>query len=139
MPRDIKDVDMEFIESILEPAVDRYFEARSVIFKHVGYVEDWRYLPINDSRDQFWSVDEFENTWVRFSAKRKALEFWLENDDWGQHGDEVYENSIYTNRHLPKWVYRGTKMTIVVADTHTDGNQYLQLFRNENEVKHDAT
>jgi hypothetical protein len=122
----------------IEDVVEKFLEARAAIFKHVGYVEDWRKLPIDDSRDQFWAVDEDEREWVKFAPKREAMVYWLANDDWGPYGDEVYESSIYTQRHLPKWVYRGTKLTLVVTDTHTDGNQLLQLFRNENEVHNAA-
>ena len=119
----------------IDDIVDTFFDAREAIFEHVGYKEDWRVLPIDDSRDQFWTVDEHEREWVKFSPSREALVYWLDNDDYGPHGDKLYENEIYTQRHLSKWVYRGEELTLVVADTHTDGNQYLQLFRNENEVR----
>lgn len=115
--------------------VDAYFERRLAIFKHVGYVEDWRILPIVDYRTDYWSVDEFEREHVRFSPSREALAYWLKHDDYGKYGDRLYENAIYTQRHLPRWIYRGKELTIAVVDTHTDGNQYLQLLANEREVK----
>lgn len=117
--------------------VDEFFAARAAIFEHVGYREDWRVLPLEDSRDQFWTVDAKEVAWVKFSPQRDALTYWLEKhpDEYGPYGQVLYENSIYTQRFLPKWVYRGAELTLVVADTHTDGNKYLQLFRNENEVR----
>lgn len=119
----------------IDDIVDSFFDAREAIFDHVGYVEDWRVLPIDDSRDDFWAVDKHDREWVKYSPSREALAYWLEHDDFGPHGDKLYENAIYTQRHLPKWVYRGEELTLVVADTQTDGNQYLQLFRNENEVR----
>lgn len=123
----------------VDAEVDRLFEARAAIFAHVGYVEDWRVLPIDDSRDQFWAVDEHERAWVKFSPKREALAYWLadHDDEYGPYGNDLYENVIYTQRHLPKWVYRGAELTLVVADTQTDGNKYLQIFRSANEVKLD--
>jgi len=123
--------------SDIDAVVDRFFEARAAIFAHVGYVEDWRVLPIDDSRDQFWAVDKFERESVKFSPQREALVYRLaEHDDrYGPYSDVLYSNEIYTQRHLPKWVYRGKELTLVVADTHTDGNKCLQIFRNENEVK----
>ena len=129
----MSDIDDDDIDDV----VDSFFDAREAIFEHVGYVEDWRVLPIDDSRDQFWAVDEHEHEWVKFSPSREALVYWLKNDDYGPHGDKLYENAIYTQRHLSKWVYRGEELTLVVADTNTDGNKYLQLFRNENEVRRD--
>ena len=119
----------------IDDIVDSFFDARKAIFEHVGYVEDWCVLPIDDSRDQFWSVDADERSWVKFSPSREALAYWLEHDDFGPHGDKLYENVIYTQCHLPKWIYRGEELTIVVADTQTDGNKCLQLFRNSNEVR----
>lgn len=127
----MSDIDDDDIDDV----VDSFFDAREAIFEHVGYVEDWRVLPIDDSRDQFWAVDKHEREWVKFSSSREALAYWLESDDYGPHGDKLYENQIYTQRHLSKWVYRGEELTLVVADTNTDGNKYLQLFRNENEVR----
>ncbi len=123
--------------SDIDAAVDRFFDARAAIFAHVGYVENWRVLPIDDSRDQFWAVDEHEREWVKFSPEREALAYWLaeHDDEYGSHGDVLYENVIYTQRFLPKWVYRGTELTLVVSDTRTDDNKYLQLFRNENELR----
>jgi len=120
-----------------EANCDRFLAARKAIFKHVGYVEDWSVLPIYDSRDQFWAVDKLEREWVKFSPSREALTYWLaeHDDEYGPHGDVLYENVIYTQRHLPKWVYRGAELTLVVADTQTDGNKYLQIFRNKNEIR----
>lgn len=127
------------MSSRIDNAVDRYFEARAAIFVHVGYEENWRVLPIDDCRDDFWAVDKAENAWVKFSPKREALVSWLAGPDseFRSYSDVLYEHRIYTQRHLPKWVYRGTELTLVVADTQTDGNKILQLFRNANEVKID--
>lgn len=123
------------IDDSIDAIVDSLFEAREAIFEHVGYKEDWRVLPIVDYRDDFWAVDEHEREWVKFSPSKEALVYWLENDDYGPHGDNVYEHEIYTQRHLSKWVYRGEELTLIVVDTHTDGNQYLQLFCNADEVR----
>ena len=51
--------------------------------------------------------------------------------DAGKH----YEAEIYTQRFLPKWVYRGEKYTMVCMDTHTDGNKFLGIFENDKEIK----
>lgn len=123
------------IDDSIDAIVDSFYDAREAIFEHVGYKEDWRVLPIVDNRDDFWAVDEHEHEWVKFSDSREALVYWLEHDDHGPHGDKLYENEIYRQCHLPKWVYRGEELTLIVVDTHTDGNQYLQLFRNEDEVR----
>lgn len=117
----------------IHETVDAFFRARVAIFAHVSYVEDWRILPLFDSRDQFWSVDDGE---VKFSADRGALTYWLagHDDEYGPHADRLFFNKIYTQRHLPRWVYRGAALTMIVVDTETDVGQLLQLFRNDHEV-----
>ena len=114
--------------------VDTWLEAQEAIAKHVGYKEDWRVIPFDDSREFFWAVDKFEREWCRFSEKKVALEYWLKNDDYGDYGMEVYSDVIYTQRHLPKWVYRGKEFTVVCCDTQTDGNKLLRIFRNDREI-----
>ena len=48
---------------------------------------------------------------------------------------EYYSASIYTQRFLRKWVYRGKDFTLVCMDTHTDGNKFLGVFDNSKEIK----
>lgn len=126
--------------SKLDDVVETYLKAKATIFKHVGYVEDWRVLPLEDCRDAFWCVDKLEREWCKHSPKKEALVYWLEDheDEYGKYGDHLYEDEIYTQRHLPKWVYRGKEFTIVCVDTHSDGNQFLRLFRNDHEIPLDT-
>lgn len=102
---------------------------RREIFNYFGYVEDWRILPFDDARECYWGLCEKDRSGnphaVRFSPDEAAL---LNNDE-----EEIYENEIYTNRHLPKWVYRGEEYTMILVDTRTDMNQFLQIFSNEKE------
>ncbi len=106
--------------------LDDYISSREKIFSYFGYVEDWRVLPINDTREFFWRLDGEGPGNVRFAETEEQL------DD--EDGD-YYENEIYTQRHLPKWVYRGEEFTMICVDTHTDGNQFLQIFANSKERK----
>lgn len=105
--------------------LDQENRIREKIFDYFGYAEDWRVLPLLDSRDYFWRLDGGGPGKVRFATSAELLD-----DEDG----EYYENEIYTQRHLPKWVYRGDEYTMVVVDTHTDGNQFLQIFTNEKEA-----
>lgn len=102
--------------------LDDYFAAREQVFAYFGYVEDWRVIPIEDSREYFWRLDGEGPGSVRYAQTEQAL------DD-----DDGYEDEIYTQRHLPKWVYRGPEYTMVCVDTHTDGNQFLRIFDNAKE------
>lgn len=98
--------------------LEQYFELQQQIFDYFGYVEDWRVLPIDNSTDYFWRLDENE---VFFADSEDELE-----NECGN----FYANEIYRQRHLPKWVYEGEEYTMIVVDTNTDGNQFLQVFSN---------
>lgn len=109
------------------PLFDAFDVARKALHDHVGYVEDWRVLPEDDATQYFWQLDgEDDGSYVRFALTEEEL-----SDD----SENYYSNEIYTQRHLPKWVYRGAELTMIVVDTHTDGNQFLQFFSNDKEVK----
>jgi hypothetical protein len=105
--------------------LDRYTALRNEVFAYFGYVEDWRVLPLDDARQYYWRLYGEGPGHVRF-AKTKG-------DVLSGEG-ECYENVIYTQRHLDKWVYRGEEYTMVVVDTNTDGNQFLQIFSNAMEI-----
>jgi hypothetical protein len=106
--------------------LDDYFKLRNEIFTYFGYAEDWRVLPLDDGRDYYWYLEGEGPGSVHFADSEAELD--------SQDGN-YYVNEIYTQRHLPKWVYRGEEYTLVVVDTRTDGNQFLQVFSNANERK----
>lgn len=107
--------------------LDAYLELQKEIFEYFGYVEDWRSLPINDERGSFWFIEGSEtNGSVEFADTVEDLS--------DEEAGNYYSNEIYTQRHLPKWVYRGEEYTMICVDTHTDGNQFLQIFSNDKEV-----
>lgn len=116
----------------IHDAYAEYNRLRDMVFAHVGYVEDWRVLPLEDSRKEYWqlvlgsTVDGYEA--VRFHEDAQVL---LDPNGY----KDYYENEVYHQRFLPKWVYRGADLTMVVVDTHVDGNQFLQVFDNRNEIK----
>ena len=103
--------------------LDNYLALQKQIHDYFGYVEDWRVIPLDDGRAYFWRLYEEEGS-VRFASTAKLL------DD---PDEEYYENEIYTQRHLPKWVYRTEDFTLICVDTRTDGNQFLQIFDNAKE------
>ena len=101
-----------------------YFKLRQDVFDYFGYVEDWVALPLEDSTQYVWKLTEDE---VYFADTKEKL------DD--ENAGDYYSNDIYTQRFLPKWVYRADDYTMVVVDTHTDGNKFLQIFDNTKEQK----
>ena len=98
--------------------LDDYIKLQDQIYKYFGYVEDWVAIPIDDAREYFWVL---ETNTVCFAK----TELELSNKD-----GEYYENEIYTQRFLPKWVYPADGYTMICVDTHTDGNKFLQIFDN---------
>jgi hypothetical protein len=107
--------------------LDDYFALREKVFEHFGYVEGWRALPPEDSRDVWWELDGEGPGEVRWSPVR---------DDLVSGNDEnTYSAEVYTQRHLPRWVYRADDCTLIVVDTHTDGNQLLMVFDNAKELR----
>ncbi len=101
--------------------LDNYLALQKQIFEYFGYQENWRVFPIDDCRGSLWTTDGTKV--VRFADELEAFST-----------GNFYENEIYTQRHLPKWVYRGPEFTMIVVDTHTDGNKFLQIFDNAKEL-----
>ena len=103
--------------------LDDYFKLQKEIHEYFGYQEDWVVIPLDDGTDYFWSLDRDE---VRFAEKKEDL--------FDEEAGNYYSNEIYTQRFLSKWVYEGKDYTMVVVDTHTDGNKFLQVFDNSKKV-----
>jgi hypothetical protein len=107
--------------------LDEYFKLQKEIYEYFGYKEDWVVIPIDDARMYYWHITNESNGEVRFAEdKENVFEGTMEDG---------YSNEIYTQRFLPKWVYRGDEYTMICVDTHTDGNKFLQIFDNKKEIK----
>ena len=105
-----------------------YNQKRQEIFDYFGYVEDWAVIPLDDATQYFWQLTgEGQGDEVRFAETVEDL--------FDEEAGNYYSNEVYTQRFLPKWVYRGEEYTMVVVDTHVDGNKFLQIFDNAKEVK----
>lgn len=107
--------------------LDDYLALREQIFAYFGYVEDWVVIPLDDQRARFWRIEggEGHGGEVMYADTLEQLD---------SDGD-YYSGSIYTQRFLPKWVYRGAEFTMIAVDTHTDGNKFLMVFDNAKEVR----
>lgn len=106
-----------------------YNQIRQELFDYFGYQEDWVVIPVDDATKYHWRLTgEGRGDEVQFADTLEELE---------TESGNCYSNEIYTQRFLPKWVYRGEEYTMVVVDTHTDGNKFLQIFDNKKEVKYE--
>lgn len=118
--------------------LDKYFKLQEEIFKYFGYVEDWAVIPIEDSREYYWTLTgDTREVW--FCEDKETQKVLAGNgfnyDDPKCKTDKIYSNEVYTQRHLPKWVYRGDDYTMICVDTRTDGNKFLAIYDNKKRIK----
>lgn len=109
--------------------IDLYFELLDEVHDFFKYKQDWTVIPMEDYRHMFWTL--YENSdgsgTVRYHEEMDTLQ------DFDAGG--FYEAPIYTQRFLPKWIYKTEKYTMISIDTLTDGNKLLAIFDNSKEVK----
>lgn len=99
-----------------------YENKRQQLFDYFGYVEDWVVIPVDNATEYYWRLDGTESDGNVCFADSE--------DELINEAGNYYENEIYTQRHLPKWVYRGEEFTMICVETYTDGNKFLQIFSN---------
>lgn len=102
-----------------------YFEIQKKVFAYFGYVEDWRVIPLDDAREYFWRIDGEGPGTVCYADSE---------DELANESGNYYEDEIYTQRHLPRWVYRGDEFTLVCCNPGVDGNVFLRVFDNSKEM-----
>ena len=111
-------------------ALTEYFKLQKEIFDYFGYRQDWKVIPLDDQRESYWMLLQNERGGGRYVYSAEPFD-----TDSIRAGDNIYGGIIYTQRFLPKWVYRGAEYTMVCADTETDGNKFLMVFSNDRECK----
>jgi hypothetical protein len=106
-----------------------YFDLQKKIYDYFGYKEDWVVIPINDALEYYWYLDELPDGSgkVHFASDPFTVES-------VEDGGKLYTNEIYTQRFLPRYVYRADDFTMICVDTHTDGNKFLQIFDNSKKL-----
>src|SRR5579863_6289221 len=114
------------------PLLNGFFQIQKQLFDYFGYVEDYVKLPLRDDTDAYWLLQQNERGGGKvIYAPEELTPQLLDRANPGT----FYGDSIYTQRFLPKWVYRGRDFTMIVVDTHTDGNRFLAIFDNSKEAK----
>jgi len=87
------------------------------IHNYFSYAEDWVVIPLDlGTVNSRWYLDENENG-------SGTVYFFDDND-------VVYSHEIYTQRFLPKWVYRKEDYTMICCDTQVDSVKLLSVFDN---------
>jgi hypothetical protein len=113
-------------KNMITDKLTQFFSLEKEIHEFFGYTEDWVKIPLEDCRDVFWKINGTEQDGeVLFHEEMEAV-----GDETGQH----YSYEIYTQRFLPKWVYRTETLTMISCDTRCDGNKFLCIFDNTKEI-----
>ena len=102
---------------------DEYFKLLQEVYNYFGFKEDWTILPLDDRREYDWKIIDDEE--VRYGNKNDII-----NNTGEYCSDEIYKQRFYK-----KWVYRGENHTMIMVDTHVDGNRFLAIFDNSKEIK----
>lgn len=103
----------------------QYFGLQEQIFAFFGYVEDWRIIPLSDHTGYYWILEQKDDGSGHVLFHEKPF------DDALFESGMYYRFEIYTQRHLPQWVYSGEGYTMVCCDTQQDMNYLLCVFDNE--------
>ncbi len=103
--------------------LDNYNAALQSVYDYFGFKEDWPVYPINDRRKYWWKIRAGE---VKFYDNKEAHD---KNE-----GDHTYSEDILQNRYYPKAVYKGEEFTLIIVDTHTDGNKFLSIYDNSKNI-----
>lgn len=107
--------------------LNKYNDLEKQLHKYFGYVEDWVVIPMTDETENFWKLDQNEDG--------SGEIIYAETMDQMNSDGDYYSGSIYTQRFLSKYVYRGEDYTMVAVDTHVDGNKFLMIFDNKKELE----
>jgi hypothetical protein len=113
---------------------DQFWSLRKWLHEYFGYNEDWVTIPMSDERDKWWFIRGAEDDTGR--GGEVVMQYQPDEDfdpKLVEDGQCVCWN-IYTQRFLPKWIYRGAEYTMVCCATGVDGNKYLGIFSNDQEV-----
>jgi hypothetical protein len=103
--------------------LDDYNEAQKAVYDYFGFKEDWAVYPIDDRREYWWDMNATE---VNFYDTKEAYET--------EDGMHSYSDEILHHRFYPKAVFEGAEFTLIMVDTHTDGNRFLAIYDNSKRV-----
>lgn len=101
------------------------------IHDYFGYVEDWVRIPLDFRLEMYWALHQNEDGTgeVAYCEKKDQVE--------NLSGDQ-YQDAIYTQHFLPKWVYEAEEYTLICVNPRVDGNRYLAIYDNTKRVPWNA-
>lgn len=114
----------------MDEVLNHYWYLEKKIHDYFGYEESWRVIPMNDRRDVFWCLDGEGPGRIGFADTEEELRSTIEKT-----GIAYFQDDIYTQRFLSKWVFRGADYTMIACNPGSDGNKLLRVFDNAKEIK----
>lgn len=102
--------------------INEFNKARTQLFSHVGFKEDWVILPIEDLSGYYWKI---KNNKVLYGLKHD-----VEKETGNHYADEIFKQRFYD-----KWTYEGKELTMIFCDPHVDGVQWFKFFENKLRLK----
>ena len=115
----------------IESLIEKFFAMQDEVFKYFGYVQDWKVIPLDPQMGCSWMIcgpEDSSSTKIAWTKPNASF-----TEPLIKKGEQLYTGTIYTQRFLPKWVYRGKDYTMIAVDTHCDGNQLFMIFENASE------
>ena len=113
---------------------DQWQELRIWVHEYFGYNEDWVTIPLHDLRGLWWFMRGAHDATGR--GGEVVFQHQPDEDFDIKHVEDgnCISYTVYTQRFLPKWVFRGEDFTMISVATGVDGNKYLAIFSNDEEV-----
>lgn len=103
--------------------LDDYNKALEKLLNSSGFKYGWTVYPIEDRREYWWKINSIE---VVYYDSKDAYE---KQDDTRTYSDEILHNRLY-----PKAVYETDGYTLIMVDTHVDGNKFLAIYDNSKKL-----
>jgi hypothetical protein len=104
-----------------------YFDLQEQIYQYFGYREDWLVIPLQDCCQYWWRV---------VGSPVNELQIAKTEQDLVSQTGSFRTAEIFRHRHISKSLYRTNRYTMVVVDTHQDGNKFLRILDNTKERPH---
>jgi len=114
----------------IDKLLKTYNQTLKDIHEAFGYVEDWVTIPLQDLTDEEWGLrmSDGKHRFDIMHGKGTGVLCYGELDNLD--GD-YYSSRIYTQRFLPKWIYKTETHTMISVNTGCDGNKYLSILSND--------
>lgn len=108
--------------------LDEYFAGRSQILKVFGYNMPFQYA-IEDVRECYWQFGRLTGYLEVYFADVPITEKLIGEDDYCI--NQVLTAHAQQDDIVPQFVFKTEKLTLLVVDTHHDGNRLFKIFSND--------